>query len=304
MNRVDIGRARGSRILVYHGICQRDPLRFNTIFLTQKVFETQLRFYKKYFHIVSLDDFYQQRFSREKFNLCLSFDDGFFNNYKYVLPLLETYKIPACFFVTGVRELGHEILWNDALSIAGRYGPPEFNFMREVFVKNRHGKYVSSRSGKTLNDILRSTDFSPKAAMIEAFGSLRELAEKDFWLQMSAEEIRSLSKSKWVTIGSHSRYHNDLAETEPHRLKEDLVDSKTFLQNVTGKEIKALAFPYGSYSRETVRVAKEAGHTQLLATDLLFPEDDRDESLRARLTVNPFISSFKQLHATVKGNYD
>src|SRR3954471_22258173 len=127
-------RARGARILVYHGICQNDPFRFNTLFLTRKVFEKHLQLYKKYFHIVSLDDFYLQRFSSEKFNICLSFDVGFFNNYEYVLPLLEQYQVPACFFITAIRPAGYEILWNDVLTIAGRYGKEKISLQGETFV--------------------------------------------------------------------------------------------------------------------------------------------------------------------------
>ena len=122
LNQSTIKKARGSRILVYHGICREKPFQFNTLFITIKTLENHLRFYKKYFNIVSLDDYYQQKFSAEKYNICLSFDDGFANNYKYVLPLLEQYEIPAHFFITGIRDTGYDILWNDLLSIANKHG--------------------------------------------------------------------------------------------------------------------------------------------------------------------------------------
>src|SRR5215831_1714149 len=102
--------ARGARILLYHGVCLNDPFRFNTLFVSLNTFEAQLRLYKKYFNLISLEDFYEQRFADDRFNICLTFDDGFANNHKYVLPLLERYEIPAAFFVTSVRNEGHDVL--------------------------------------------------------------------------------------------------------------------------------------------------------------------------------------------------
>src|SRR5206468_10193539 len=110
--------ARGKRIVIYHGICLSDPTRFNSIFLKLKTFESHLQFYKKYFHIISLDDYYNQRFNKERFNICITFDDGFANNYKYGLPLLEKYRMPAAFFITAIRDAGYDILWNDILAYA------------------------------------------------------------------------------------------------------------------------------------------------------------------------------------------
>src|ERR1700743_2456519 len=73
--------ARGSRILIYHGICLKDHTRYNPIFLKLKTFEKHLLFYKRYFNVMSLDDFYKGHFSKDKFNIGITFDDGLANNY-------------------------------------------------------------------------------------------------------------------------------------------------------------------------------------------------------------------------------
>src|SRR4051794_7324586 len=99
LNKQLFQEARGARIIIYHGVCRSDHTRFNSIFLTLKTFEKHLQFYKKYFHIVSLNDYYNQRFGDERFNICITFDDGFANNYKYVLPLMDKYQVPVTFFI-------------------------------------------------------------------------------------------------------------------------------------------------------------------------------------------------------------
>jgi peptidoglycan/xylan/chitin deacetylase (PgdA/CDA1 family) len=303
LNRSLIKKNKGGRILVYHGICKKRHLQFNTLFLRLKSFEAQLRFYKKYFNIVTLDDYYDQQFIQEKFNICLTFDDGFANNYKYVLPLLEQYKIPAAFFITGIREAGYDILWNDVLSIAGRYGPERFSLRNEDFVKGKDRRYISLLTGKLLVNNLLETGFEEKIKMINLLDSYKSKAETDYWLQMKEQEIKTLSGSKWVTIGSHGYYHNDLAKIPTGAAKEEIILSKQYLEKITGKEIKAIAFPYGSYTREVVSVSKNAGYNQMLATEFQFPEDRSDATMRERLAINPFISTINQVHATLAGKY-
>ena len=294
--------ARGARILVYHGICAKDHLQFNTLFLTKEVFESQLRFYKKYFNVVSLDDYYQCKFDESRFNVCLSFDDGFANNHKYVLPLLEQYKLPAAFLITSVRDAGYDILWTDIMSIAYKYGPASIQFSGDNFIK-KNRDYVSSSTGQRLVDVLRSTESDEKEGIMELLMSVKQRTHEDYWLQMTADQIKHLSASKWATIGSHSHFHHDLAKISRPVLTNDLVRSKRYLENVTGKEIKALAFPFGSYNESVVQEAKRAGYQQLLATEFLFADSRHDTTMRERLTLNPFISVFNQMHAIVKGRY-
>ena len=302
-NRRFYGHAKGSRIVVYHGVCKNDPLRFNTIFISAKSLEIQFQLYKKYFNIVSLDDFYQRRFVPDRFNLCLSFDDGFANNYKYVLPLLNKYEIPATFFITAIRDAGYDILWNDILNIARRHGPMKLVFQREEFNRQNDGRYVSLKTGEQLGDRLRSEGFEEKADMLQQLSSLRHKADPDYWLQMTPWEIKDLSASKWVRIGSHGYYHNDLAKIPIALASEELIKSKQWLEQLTGKEIKALAFPYGSYSNEVADEAKKIGYSQLLATETIYPGDENNALLRQRLTINPFISNINQLHANITGSY-
>jgi peptidoglycan/xylan/chitin deacetylase (PgdA/CDA1 family) len=305
LNERQPGKAKGARILVYHGVCRQDHLRFNTLFIQHKTLETHLRLYKKYFNVVSLDDFYRQRFDRDRFTVCLTFDDGFANNYRYVLPLLEQYEVPATFFVTAIREAGYDILWNDFLSIITRYGPQKLVYKGSHYTKHR-GRYVAA-TGEALAWLLRSTGFTAKKELMENLSSLagfrNDPSDADYWQQMTEEQMRRLAASSRVTIGSHGYYHNDLAAIPVAAAKEEMERSKQYLECIAGKEIKALAFPYGTYSGEIKEEAKRAGFSQLLATDFLLPGDAEDPVLRARLTINPFISPVNQLYAAINGHY-
>jgi len=298
--------ARGSRIILYHNVCKGDPHKFNTLFLTCERFEEHLQYYKKYFNVVSLDDYYAGNFSNDKFNVCLTFDDGLANNYHYVLPLLTKYRVPATFFVTAIRDAGFDILWNDMLSIAGYYGPEKFTYKNQTYRKNRNNKYVDE-SGALYANKLRSTGFNEKAALMsfleQLTGFKANRQDDDYWLQMTPAQINTMSTSAYVSIGAHGYYHNDLACIAATSAASEMTMCRQYLENLTGKQVNSFAFPYGSYNEQVLKDAKAAGYMQLLATDFMNNQDGQDDTLRERFTVNPFISTANQLNAIIRGSY-
>lgn len=300
--------ARGSRILVYHGICNNNPLKFNTLFITRKTFEAHLKFYKRYFNVVSQDDYYAQKFSKDRFNVCLTFDDGYANNHKYVLPLLQQYQVPATFFITAIRGAGYDILWNDFISIFSKYGPDKITVSKEAYIKNRHKKYISTVTAVGLIERLHGCGFDEKAQVMKSLYPLASFKTKeiddDYWQQMSVVQIAELAASPFVTIGAHSVYHNDLARINIVDATTELADTKQFLENITKKNVSSFAFPYGSYNSEVIAAAKRAGHTQLLAVGFTTPADGKDETMRERFSINPFVSVNNQMHAILTGNYE
>ena len=298
--------AAGARILIYHGVCRRDPGRFNSLFISKSRFEKQLRLFKKYFHLLNLDDFYEGKFHPQKFNLCLSFDDGFANNFTHVLPLLEQYQVPATFFITAIRNENSDILWNDMLTIGSVEGPREL-IIEDIVYQKKGRYYYEAGSGRRLADQLRGTNFQAKIALMKAlephaaFRKDKQLEE--YWSQMTVDEIRQLSASPLVTIGSHGYFHNDLAGICREDLRTELIQSKSFLESLIQKPVRSLAFPYGSYSEMVVDEALHAGYDQLLAAEFNTPEDGLKPCLRERMGINPYIGVHSQVIAAIKGNY-
>jgi len=117
----------------------------------------------------------------------------------FVLPLLEQYKFPATFFITAIRAAGYDILWNDFLGIVSKYGPEKIVYKNEPYYKGRFNKYISTESGLSLVEKLRSGGFGEKAEMMEVLHPMipfkANKQDEDHWLQMTIEQIRQLSAS-------------------------------------------------------------------------------------------------------------
>jgi len=299
--------ARGARILVYHGICEEDHLRYNNSFITRKTFEQHLEYYNRYFNVISLNDYFQQKWSPDRFNICITFDDGYANNYKYAFPLLSKYAMPAAFFITGIRDAGRDILWNDAIAILSKHGPKEFHFQNATYHTNKYGQYVHGINNERLTNILREGGFDNKAEAIGTMSGFYDYrdnpSDDDFWQQLTPDQIQQMAASPLVTIGCHGYYHTDLARVPLPDAAAELQKCRHWLQQLTGKPINALAFPYGSYTRDLVTAARDIGFDQLLALDYYFDQDNSDPALRERFVINPYISTTNQMIATIKKTY-
>jgi len=79
-------------------------------------------------------------------------------------------------------------------------------------------------------------------------------------LFLSRSDIRALVNDCGANIGSHSATHARLAECSDRRLKEELVSSKHFLEDLLGKEVSSISYPHGSVSLRVRDAAEEAGY--------------------------------------------
>jgi peptidoglycan/xylan/chitin deacetylase (PgdA/CDA1 family) len=76
---------------------------------------------------------------------------------------------------------------------------------------------------------------------------------------MSAAQLRTIH-GLGITVGSHTATHPKLAEVRPERLREELADSKTALEDLLGDEVRHLCYPYGSFDLHAVHAAAQTGY--------------------------------------------
>ena len=72
---------------------------------------------------------------------------------------------------------------------------------------------------------------------------------------VNEEQIKELSNSGLVSIGSHTVSHNALAKLTAEQIETELKDSKNYLENLLGKEIKTISYPTGSYNSTVLSTA-------------------------------------------------
>ncbi len=70
-----------------------------------------------------------------------------------------------------------------------------------------------------------------------------------------------------MQIGSHGMRHCPWRHLPEKELKEELVDARDQLNEVSGQVIREAACPFGSYSWRVLRALKEAGYTAVYTSD-------------------------------------
>jgi peptidoglycan/xylan/chitin deacetylase (PgdA/CDA1 family) len=303
-----IKNRRGVKILVYHSVSKNEPTKFNSRFLSLTRFEEHLLAIKKCYHPLSLKDFKEGKISSSKLNVLLTFDDGLKNNFTNALPLLMKYKVPAVFFITAVDNSSH-YLFNDILDVFSLIGPETVILNGINFVKRKagiHNRYYGDNT-ILLAHYFQNLDSEKRDEVLEQifrYIPKHEFKQYNEYLAlMSHDEIRELSGREGMSVGSHGVSHVDFSAITPEEVLHELKSSKERLETITGKICDSIAFPYGSYTRETITLCKENGYDYLFGTENIREPGDRDFIIE-RFTVNPFVSAINQMYYIAKNNYE
>jgi peptidoglycan/xylan/chitin deacetylase (PgdA/CDA1 family) len=302
-------RCSGQRILTYHGIDRAGRLDLNARFISAKKFEEHIRYLSEYTNIITLDDYFHQRFDEQTYNIAITFDDGYRNNLEYGLPILEKYHVPATIFVTPVALCGTDALWMDILDIVSVYGPDSLTIQGEIYYRKkwRHTNYyIDSDGNKLVHKAQKQLAHFAAAMMLELRQYLSPAqweAMSDYWHLLDANMLRQMAAAPLVSIGAHGLTHQDLALAPESEVLEELKQSKTLLETCIGRPVFQLAYPFGTYRRSVVDLARTVGYTQQYALDFLFDDDHSDTDMRARFGINPYLSTNNQWLALRRGKY-
>ena len=77
---------------------------------------------------------------------------------------------------------------------------------------------------------------------------------------LSPQELKELAAHPLVTIGSHGLRHRHLSRLPEREVRDELLESKRILEQITGDTVDLLAYPYGDCDPATERIAADCGY--------------------------------------------
>lgn len=282
---------KGSRVIMYHSIDKPDIKPLNGLTICVDDFEEQLRYFQRKFQILSLEELFNGYADPNYFSIAITFDDGLQNNYRYAYPILEKYKIPATFFVTGLNEAREKYLWVHWFNNASLMVRKPVVYKNEIYSPTEAGMEKLKKHLLTMNDFGYEEKSKVMSSMLKSIPGRDEFNEMmNYWRLMSDDEIKEISQSAYGKIGSHAYWHNNLTFLNFNNALRELVDSKKYLEKITTKDIHSLAYPFGNYSRKLVEEAEKIGFHYQLAVNYNYMEDIEDRRLQKRVGIVPYVT--------------
>jgi len=77
---------------------------------------------------------------------------------------------------------------------------------------------------------------------------------------LTPKELRELSMLPGVSIGSHGATHKRFTKLSKSELRDELISSKRYIEDITGKEVIAVSYPHGAVDSKVKNAAILAGY--------------------------------------------
>lgn len=284
-------------ILMYHRVYEPHTDVWD-LSVSPQNFEAHLQVLQKRFSTIPLSELID-RVNRKKIKrrtVALTFDDGYLDNYQIAKPLLEKYRTPATFFIcTGNINTLNQFWWDELeqiflnlrsipsqlpigmlsdLSIEDRKLETEMSL--DLSVKHKQWRaFVTpppSNRAKVFLDVWGKLWPMRYAAQQEIMGKLR------IWANQSTEslhgnmcinlsQLKDLTNHALIEIGAHSMTHPALGTHDLDFQRSEIKHSQEWLAAVLKKKINLFAFPFGSYTPDSLNIVKELGFQGSVITE-------------------------------------
>lgn len=250
--------------LLYHRVAD---LKYdkNLLAVTPENFRDQMAYLKKNYSIVGFEQDWNEV---EGDAVCITFDDGYMDNFTNALPVLQEFEIPATVFVsTGNMNTSEEFWWDELerllLEEEGGY-EKSFTLSDEIFSCCLPTETIAER--EELYDTLHwlMYDKITVGRRNDWFDQMRKWRKTDKEGRIQNRAIQTDSAdifSPWMSIGAHTVNHPSLKTLSEQEQDYEISQSVKALEALLGREITVFSYPFGTirdFDQTTIDICRKA----------------------------------------------
>lgn len=200
---------------------------------------------------------------------CITFDDGYADNHHVALSILQSHSLTATFFIaTGFLDGGR--MWNDSIIETIRAcSVPVLDLSSLGLGQHALGSIDDRRAA--IAYLINQIKYRPVAERISITERIAHLAQVQLphSLMMTSHEVKAMRQAG-MEIGAHTVSHPILAGLTDEQARQEIGDSKIFLEQLLGERVGLFAYPNGKpgedYSSRTVNVVRSLGFDAAVST--------------------------------------
>jgi len=263
-------------VLMYHGVVNSQPDIPDWCLLREEQFESQIKFLKDNFNVVSLSDAVED-LKNDTVNgptAVITFDDGYQNNYEIAFPILKKYQVPATIYLTTKYIDSEETIWTGTLQDA--FGKTTLNKMEWRGESLDLGSMESKRKSlATIKSMLKKEHLSvieqSTSEIVDYLsgGEGFRIEPSSPYRMLSSDMIQNMAKSNLIEFGAHTHRHPILSGLSSQEQREEIERSVEIVSEITHARCRTFAYPNGGeddFTEATVSVLGEVNMSSALST--------------------------------------
>jgi peptidoglycan/xylan/chitin deacetylase (PgdA/CDA1 family) len=266
-----VRRAQRRRLLIvcYHGLREDDDPARHWLLLPRSAFEAQIRHLAAHYDCLPIDTALQRLWAGEidTPTACVTFDDGYRNNFEIGLPVLRRHQVPATIYLaTGLIGTA-DLLWTTTLELAFRRARADsvdlttLGFGRVALGDDAARAATGSRVVETLKTRAAGERLDLVGALMEQLDEERRAADRAPFELMNWREVSDLATSKLVTFGAHTVSHEIVSRLDDDALEREIAGSvDSVARAVPDARSATFAYPNGRSQDVDARAAAVLAH--------------------------------------------
>jgi peptidoglycan/xylan/chitin deacetylase (PgdA/CDA1 family) len=269
----------GCIVLCYHRVGELTTDYWQNVVSVENFLE-HLRVIKNFYRPVSMNELietFKVRKLPDRRTVVITFDDGYSSNLKYACESLSNKNLPAIFYLN-TYSLNKKNFWWDELQkliIDNLYQSDSIKLSIFAHDVSLPIKTIGQKNAclSILHKIMKGMDPSTRESLLVELGNqdnnqisnALSLERKP----LSSHEIKSLSQTSLFEIGGHGHCHRALSLLKHNEQKNEILENRRILQEITQKPILHFSYPFGGkddFDEISVKIVKECSFESAVTT--------------------------------------
>lgn len=264
-----LGKRKKLFILIYHRVLDKpDYMRPGEV--DKNIFTWQMDLLSRFFNVLpfheALEKWETQTLPSRA--VCITFDDGYSDNFLNALPILQKFGLKACFFIASGYLNGGR-MWNDTV-IESIRNMREASLDLSAIDLGQYDVSNPDEKNRSAERIIKSIKhLSPSTRADHAAFIAAKSTNLPDNLMMTSEQVLQLNQSG-MEIGGHTVSHPILAKLDEEAAWREISDNKAFLEGLLSGPVSYFAYPNGKpdqdYHQQQTSLVSKAGYQAAVST--------------------------------------